>query len=93
MRKIISVSLLALSLAACGDNGEPSQADLQAALAAGGEVPDPSAVVEKMRCAPSDHDKEAFTCKYRFPPADPIEGIFQKVSGKWKHTGPAAPQG
>ena len=92
MRKFISLSLLALLLVACGDNGEPSAADLQAALAAGGEVPDPSAVVEKMRCAPSDGDKQSFTCKYRFPPADPIEGVFKKDGSNWKHVGPAAPQ-
>ena len=87
MRKIIPVALLAL-LAACGDNGEPSQADLQAALAAGGEVPDPSAVVEKMHCEQMPSDKLSFTCKYRFPPADPLEGVFRKDGTGWKHAGP-----
>ena len=82
---------LLLGLAACGDSGEPSQKDLQTALSSSNEVPtgDPAIQVEKMRCAPAPNDKEAFLCKYRFPPADPIDGIFKQEMGAWRHVGPA----
>ncbi len=77
---------LILSLAACGDGGEPSQQDVQAALGASKELPsDPSIQVEILRCNASPADKQAFVCKYRFPPADPIEGTFKKVDGAWRH--------
>ena len=82
---------LGLALAACGDGGEPSQKDLQTALSASNELPpgDPSIQVEKMRCEVAPDDKQAFLCEYRFPPADPIKGIFKKSAGVWRHTGPA----
>lgn len=80
---------LALSLAACGDNGEPSQQDLQAALSASNELPDPTIQVEKMRCEAAPDDKQAWLCEYRFPPADPLKGIFKKSAGAWRHAGPA----
>ncbi len=82
---------LAVSLVACGDDGEPSQQDLQAALSASNELPpgDPDVRVEKMRCAAAPDDKEAYLCRYRFPPADPIDGLFKKSAGVWRHTGSA----
>ena len=82
---------LGLALAACGDGGEPSQKDLQTALSASNELPpgDSSIQVEKMRCEVAPDDKQAFLCEYRFPPADPIKGIFKKSAGVWRHTGPA----
>ncbi|GEM_PF-4734931 len=79
-----------LALTACGDGGEPSQQDIQAALGASKELPaDPSIQVEKMRCAPAPGDKQAFLCRYRFPPADPIDGIFKKDGAAWRHVGDA----
>jgi hypothetical protein len=80
---------LSLSLAACGDNGEPSQQDLQTALSASNELPDPTVQVEKMRCETAPDDKQAWLCEYRFPPADPLKGIFKKSAGVWRHVGPA----
>lgn len=82
---------LLLALAACGDNGEPSQQDVQTALSASNELPpgDPSIQVEKMRCEAAPDDKQAYLCEYRFPPADPIKGIFKKTAGVWRHVGPA----
>ena len=80
-----------LALAACGDNGEPSQQDVQTALSASNELPpgDPTIQVEKMRCEAAPDDKQAYLCEYRFPPADPIKGIFKKEAGAWRHVGPA----
>ena len=75
-----------LALAACGDGGEPSQQDIQAALGASKELPaDPSIQVEKMRCGVAPTDKQAFLCRYRFPPADPIDGTFKKEGAAWRH--------
>jgi hypothetical protein len=86
---LAGVALL-LALGACGGGGEPSQQDLQAALGASKELPDdPSIQVEKLRCEASLADKQTFICKYRFPPADPIEGLFKKEAGAWRHVGPA----
>jgi hypothetical protein len=83
--------VLLAGLAACGGGEEPSQQDLQAALSASNEVPpgDPTIQVEKLRCAQDANDKQAYLCKYRFPPADPIEGVFKKSAGVWRHVGPA----
>jgi hypothetical protein len=82
---------LILALAACGDSGEPSQQDVQTALSASNELPpgDPTIQVEKMRCEAAPDDKQAWLCEYRFPPADPIKGIFKKSAGAWRHVGPA----
>jgi hypothetical protein len=89
-RSAAAVGLI-VGLAACGSGDEPSQQDLQTALSASNEVPpgDPTIQVEKLRCAPAPDDKLAYLCKYRFPPADPIEGIFKKSAGVWRHVGPA----
>jgi len=88
--RLVGPLAVILSLAACGGAEEPSQQDLQTALGASKELPDdPSIQVEKMRCKISPDDKQAFLCEYRFPPADPIEGVFKKVGGAWKHVGPA----
>jgi len=92
---LAAILALAVSLSACGDKDEPSQQDIQAALSASNELPpgDPNVQVEKMRCGPAADDKQAFLCRYRFPPADPIDGIFKKEAGVWRHTGnaPAKP--
>ena len=75
-----------LALAACGDGGEPSQQDIQAALGASKELPaDPSIQVEKMRCQIAPSDKQAFLCEYRFPPEDPLKGTFKKDGASWRH--------
>ena len=84
---LIGPFAIILTLAACGGGGEPSQQDVQAALGASKELPaDPSIQVEVLRCEASPSDKQAFLCKYRFPPADPIEGTFKKIDGAWRHT-------
>lgn len=82
---------LILTLAACGGGDEPSQQDIQTALSASNELPpgDPTIQVEKMRCEAAPNDKQAFLCEYRFPPADPLKGIFKKSAGVWRHSGPA----
>jgi hypothetical protein len=89
--RILAVAGLVLALAACGGGEEPSQKDLQTALSSSNELPpgDPSIQVEKMRCEAAPADKLAFLCEYRFPPADPIKGIFKKEAGAWRHVGPA----